>query len=122
MAAEFHVSKEVAILGVSLFVEGMGVGPLLLGPLSEFYGRNPVYWVAYSLFFVFSFPVAFAPNIGKCNANHTVVFSIHTQPFCVVCSACFLVFRFLGGFVSSAFLSVAGGSVSDLFSNATVAT
>ena len=34
----------------------------------------------------------------------------------------FLVFRFLSGFVSSAFLSVAGGSVGDLFTNAKVAT
>ena len=64
MAADFRVSKEVAILGVSLFVQGMGVGPLLLGPLSEFYGRNPVYWASYFVFFVLSFPVAFAPNIG----------------------------------------------------------
>ena len=34
----------------------------------------------------------------------------------------FLVFRFLTGFSSSAFLSVAGGSVSDLFDNKKVAT
>ncbi|THH04362.1 hypothetical protein EW145_g5577 [Phellinidium pouzarii] len=95
---DFHVSKEVTILGISLYVEGLGCGPLLLGPLSEFYGRNPVYWVSYFLFFVFSFPVAFAPNI-------TV----------------FLIFRFIGGFAGSAFLSVAGGSVGDLFSNESVA-
>lgn len=34
----------------------------------------------------------------------------------------FLAFRFITGFCGSAFLSVAGGSISDLFSNATVAT
>lgn len=33
----------------------------------------------------------------------------------------YLIFRFITGFCGSAFLSVAGGSVSDLFSNATVA-
>lgn len=60
----FHVSQEVAILGISLYVEGMGIGPLLLGPLSEFYGRAHVYWVSYIFFFAFSFPVAFAPNMG----------------------------------------------------------
>ena len=64
VAEEFHVSKTVTILGISLFVEGLGCGPLLLGPLSEFYGRNPVYLISYSLFWVFSWPVAFAPNIG----------------------------------------------------------
>lgn len=63
-SSTFHVSKEVAILGISLYVEGMGIGPLLLGPLSEFYGRNPVYYASYSLFLIFSFPVAFAPNIS----------------------------------------------------------
>jgi len=95
---DFHVSKEVTILGVSLFILGLGLGPLLLGPLSEFYGRNPVYWVSYSLFWIFSWPVAFAPNV-----------------------AVFLVFRLFGGFSGSAFLSVAGGSVSDLFANEDVA-
>lgn len=59
------MSKEVTILGISLYVEGLGTGPLLLGPLSEFYGRNPVYYVSYFLFLVLSFPVAFAPNVGS---------------------------------------------------------
>ena len=36
--------------------------------------------------------------------------------------AVFLVFRFLSGFAGAAFLSVAGGSVSDLFTNEKVAT
>ena len=63
-AAAFHVSKEVTILAISLYVMGLGTGPLLLGPLSEFYGRNPVYYVSYAFFLVFSFPVAFAPNAG----------------------------------------------------------
>ncbi|KAF4568662.1 hypothetical protein EYR36_010675 [Pleurotus pulmonarius] len=99
VAEEFHVSHVVTILSISLFVEGLGVGPLLVGPLSEVYGRNVVYRVSYALFFVFSWPVAFAPNI-----------------------AVYLIFRFVTGLCGSAFLSVAGGSVSDLFSDATVAS
>lgn len=63
VAEQFNVSKEVAILGVSLFVLGLGLGPLVAGPTSETYGRNMVYRVSFSLFFVFTFPVAFAPNI-----------------------------------------------------------
>ncbi|KAH7924128.1 MFS general substrate transporter [Leucogyrophana mollusca] len=97
-AETFHVSHEVTVLGISLFVSGLGAGPLLVGPLSEVYGRNIVYRVSYVLFFIFTFPVAFAPNI-----------------------AVFLVFRLITGFCGSAFLSVAGGSVSDMFPNATVA-
>lgn len=65
MARQFHVSKEVAILGVSLFVLGLGLGPLVAGPMSEIYGRNMVYRWSLLSFFVLMFPVAFAPNICK---------------------------------------------------------
>ncbi|SPO25355.1 related to multidrug resistant protein [Ustilago trichophora] len=90
---EFGVSKEVAILGLSLFVIGLGIGPMLLGPLSEFYGRRPVYLVSYTAFTLLGLPVSFANNL-----------------------AVFLIFRFLTGFCGSAFLSVAGGTVADVFS------
>lgn len=36
---EFDCSQIVATLGLSLFILGLGLGPMLLGPLSEFYGR-----------------------------------------------------------------------------------
>ncbi|KAG8910828.1 hypothetical protein FRC01_006106, partial [Tulasnella sp. 417] len=94
MQEQWHVSSYVTILGISLFVGGLGIGPLLLGPLSEFYGRNFVYWSSFALFLVLNLPVALAPNI-----------------------VVYLVFRFLTGFSGAAFLSVAGGSVSDLFAN-----
>ncbi|KZT01401.1 MFS general substrate transporter [Laetiporus sulphureus 93-53] len=99
LARDLHTVHEVTILGVSLFVEGLGFGPLLVGPLSEVYGRNHIYCVSYFLFWVFTWPVAFPPNI-----------------------ATYLVFRFITGFCGSAFLSVAGGSVSDMFVNEKVAT
>ncbi|GLB45677.1 putative MFS general substrate transporter [Lyophyllum shimeji] len=98
VADEFRIPHLVAVLSLSLFVEGLGLGPLLVGPLSEVYGRNIVYRVSYSLFFLCSFPVAFAPN-----------------------ASVYLIFRFASGFCGAAFLSVAGGSVSDLFSDSTVA-
>ncbi|KAF9462855.1 major facilitator superfamily domain-containing protein [Collybia nuda] len=98
VSKEFGVSHIVTILAISLFIEGLGLGPLLVGPLSEVYGRNIVYRVSYSLFFMCAFPVAFAPNVYV-----------------------YLIFRFVMGFCGAAFLSVAGGSVSDLFSDDTVA-
>lgn len=61
---EFGISKEVSILSVSLFVMGLGVGPLLLGPLSEFYGRWKVYVYSYAILFALTFGVAFSPNAG----------------------------------------------------------
>ncbi|KAL1888355.1 hypothetical protein Cpir12675_006211 [Ceratocystis pirilliformis] len=41
--AKFGVSQEVAILGVSLFVLGFAIGPMLWAPLSELYGRQVVF-------------------------------------------------------------------------------
>lgn len=35
---EFGISRTVAILPVSLFLIGLGTGPLVIGPLSEVYG------------------------------------------------------------------------------------
>ncbi|KAH7346295.1 major facilitator superfamily domain-containing protein [Rhexocercosporidium sp. MPI-PUGE-AT-0058] len=89
---EFHCSKIVATLGLSLFIMGLGVGPMLLGPLSEFYGRRPIYWVSFSMFIIWLIPSAVAKNIQT-----------------------MLIARFLDGLSGSAFLSVAGGTVGDMF-------
>ncbi|ODN90718.1 polyamine transporter 1 [Cryptococcus wingfieldii CBS 7118] len=48
----FTFSQEVAILTISLFVAGYCVGPLLWGPLSESYGRRPIFIIA---FFCYTF-------------------------------------------------------------------
>ena len=37
---EFGVSRTIAILPVSLFLMGLGTGPLIIGPLSEVYGAS----------------------------------------------------------------------------------
>lgn len=65
IAAEFHVPHEVTILSITFFVAGLGIGPLLTGPLSEVYGRNIIYRVSYILLCAFTFGVAFAPDIGE---------------------------------------------------------
>ncbi|KAL7282085.1 hypothetical protein ACG7TL_003554 [Trametes sanguinea] len=99
LVRDLHTTHEVAILSISLYVLGLGIGPMFVGPLSELYGRNVIYRTSYVLFFAFTWPTAFPPNI-----------------------ATYLVFRFITGLCGAAFLSVAGGSVSDLFDNAHVAT
>jgi len=35
LITEFHTSREIATLGLSLFVVGLGIGPMVLSPLSE---------------------------------------------------------------------------------------
>lgn len=49
---EFDISRVVATLGLSLFVIGLGIGPMVLGPLSEFYGRRPIYIASFTFFLI----------------------------------------------------------------------
>ena len=92
ITTEFHISRVVATLGLSLFVMGLGLGPMILGPLSEFYGRRPIYIISFACFMIWLIPCAVAKNI-------------ETE----------LVSRFIDGVAGSAFLSVAGGTVGDMF-------
>ncbi|SGY62556.1 BQ5605_C007g04707 [Microbotryum silenes-dioicae] len=90
----FGVSQVVATLGLSLFVLAYGIGPMILAPLQEMprQGRTPVYIIGLLLFFIFQFPIVFAPNI-----------------------ATILVFRFFSGFVGSPALATGGASMIDIF-------
>jgi MFS family permease len=60
---EFHTAHTVSVLAVSLYVMGLGFGPLLFAPFSEMWGRTPVYRIAFFLFTVFGFAVAFAGDM-----------------------------------------------------------
>ncbi|KAK0660157.1 Efflux pump FUB11 [Lasiodiplodia hormozganensis] len=88
----FSVSAEVGTVGLSMYILGFAVGPLMLAPLSEYFGRSPVYVWSWLLLVIFQIPLALAPNIG------TVI----------VC-------RLLQGFFGSAPLTNTGGTVSDLW-------
>jgi MFS family permease len=121
---EFGISQEVAILSVSLFVLGLGSGPLLLGPVSEFVGRRKVYLASYLVFLLFNIPVALANNIGESPgwASQSVlpVRSSKLNTPDRDNTAVHLIFRFITGFAGSAFLSISGGTVSDMFINSEV--
>ncbi|OLN89943.1 putative transporter mfs2-like protein 2 [Colletotrichum chlorophyti] len=91
---EFHSSRIISTLGLSAFVMGIALGPLISSPLSEFYGRRPIYLLSYSLFIIWTIPSAVARNI------QTII-----------------VARLLAGAAGSAFLSVSGGTVGDLFNH-----
>jgi len=43
----FHIGSEVGTLGLSLYVFGLSLGPMFLAPLSEYYGRTPLYILPY---------------------------------------------------------------------------
>lgn len=90
---KYHVSLEVAILTCSIMVCGFAVGPLLWSPLSEIIGRRPVYIISLGLYVIFNIPCALSPNIGG-----------------------LLACRFLCGVFSSSGLSLAGGTIADIWS------
>ncbi|KAI1066916.1 hypothetical protein LB507_011349 [Fusarium sp. FIESC RH6] len=92
IAQDLNCSSTVATLGVTTFLLGFGTGPLIFAPLSEIYGRNPVYRSTLLLFVLFNIGCALSPNI-----------------------AALLVFRFLCGFFGSPTVTNSGGSLTDLW-------
>ena len=88
----FHVSTEVVTLGLSLFVLGFAVGPILFAPLSELYGRQPVFVSTYGALALFNAGAAGAKNIQA-----------------------LLVLRFFGGLFGSSPLTNAGGQIADMY-------
>lgn len=92
MEAELHNSRFVSVLGLSTFVLGLAFGPMFCGPLSEIYGRRPIYLASWAVYLIFLVPQAVATNV----------------PTIIAC-------RFLNGFSGSAFLTVSGGTIRDLF-------
>ncbi|KAH3899401.1 MFS transporter SCDLUD_004844 [Saccharomycodes ludwigii] len=94
---KFHLGHEVGVLGISLFIFGLGVGPLFLSPLSELYGRKPTFIL--SLFMLICWEILTAWS--KTYAG-------------------IMLGRFLSGFFGSAFLSVAGGVLTDILSRSEI--
>lgn len=89
---EFHVSEVAESLATGLYLIGFGAGGLINSPLSEMVGRYPVYMGTLTILGTWLLGAALAPNFGGQ-----------------------IVFRFLAGFVGSAPLTVAGGSIADIW-------
>ncbi|KAH9929016.1 MFS polyamine transporter [Epithele typhae] len=93
IAAQFGVTNSsVSALLTSIFVLGYVFGPLLLGPLSEVYGRARVLQAANFWYLAWNFGCAFAQNIGE-----------------------MLVFRLLAGLGGSGTLTIGGGVLGDVW-------
>jgi len=91
-AKDVGVSPTVATLGLSLYVLGLAFGPMSLAPLSEYYGRRPVYIVSYGIFLVLLLSTSTVESLAP-----------------------FLVLRFFSGYFSSTTISNFGGTIADLF-------
>ncbi|KAI0061940.1 MFS general substrate transporter, partial [Artomyces pyxidatus] len=91
---EFHVSHVAATLGLTMFVLGYGVAPMIFSPMSEMpqMGRMPIYLVTLAIFVVLQVPTALATNFGM-----------------------LLAFRFITGFFGSPILGTGGATIADLY-------
>ncbi|KAF2267682.1 MFS general substrate transporter [Lojkania enalia] len=78
---------------VSVYVLGFAFGPLIIAPLSEMYGRLPLYHICNMCFVIWTIAAATASNMSM-----------------------FIVFRFLMGCFGGAPLVLGGGTIADLIS------
>ncbi|KAF2720382.1 MFS general substrate transporter [Polychaeton citri CBS 116435] len=92
IAEGLDTTTETVIGCTTGFVVMLGVGPLFLAPLSETFGRRPLYLICFSIFALLQIPSALAPNIGTLIAMRT-----------------------LSGFFGSVGIANGGGSISDMF-------
>ncbi|KAI9430829.1 putative caffeine resistance protein 5 [Lactarius indigo] len=94
VTSEFHVSNVAALVGLTTFVAGYGLGPMVWAPLSEIpqIGRMPVYIFTLIMFVVLQVPTALATNYGMLMA-----------------------FRFLTGFFGSPILATGGATIADMY-------
>ncbi|KAF3397779.1 hypothetical protein F1880_006307 [Penicillium rolfsii] len=90
---QFGIGNEVATLGVSLFVLGFAIGPLLWAPLSEMFGRQLLFATTYAALTAFN-----AGCTGSKNAYTLIIL------------------RFFAGAFGSSPLTNAGGVIADMFS------
>lgn len=89
-----HVGTVPVILGLTLFVEGYAVGPLIFSPLSEVpqIGRQKIYVLSLIVFICLQIPTALGSSLGV-----------------------LLPMRFLAGVFGSPALSTGGASLADIW-------
>ncbi|KXL44167.1 hypothetical protein M433DRAFT_68591 [Acidomyces richmondensis BFW] len=92
IAQHFHVSVTAAILSLSLFVVGLGIGPIIAAPLSEHFGRNAVYVTTAPVYMLFILGAGFSKSFGG-----------------------LLVCRLLAGIAGGPVLAVGSGTTADMF-------
>lgn len=92
LVIHFQASTTLVTAGISLFVLGFAVGPLLWAPLSEIYGRQIIFIITFGVFTAFN---------GGAIAESGI--------------ATLLVMRFFAGSSGSSPFTNAGGVIADIF-------
>ncbi|KAJ5280359.1 MFS general substrate transporter [Penicillium angulare] len=92
MEKEFgYDNPTIEILTVTISSMGFAVGPMFIAPLSEVFGRVPIYRVASICYLGFTVGCSRSTNVGE-----------------------FLVFRLLTGLAASPFMTTGGGTIADI--------
>lgn len=68
MAGFFHTSPSLVALSLTTGMIGLAAGQIMIGPLSDKYGRRPLLLLSMALFVVASVACIFSPNIYVFNA------------------------------------------------------
>ncbi|KAF4625947.1 hypothetical protein G7Y89_g12215 [Cudoniella acicularis] len=90
---EFHSTSSIlSEIVISIYVLGFAIGPLIIAPLSEIYGRKPLYLVSCFLFLVFTIACGVSSNLNM-----------------------LIVFRFFAGCAGSTAPTLGGATIGDMF-------
>jgi len=92
IAEDLNASATTVIGTTTGFLIMLGIGPLILAPLSETFGRRNLYLVCFAIFAVLQIPTALAPNV-----------------------AFLIAVRSVSGFFGSIGVANDGGTISDMF-------
>ena len=92
IASDLNTKSETVVGATTAFVVCLGLGPLILAPLSETFGRRILYLTCFTIFVLSQIPTALSPNIGSLIGWRTV-----------------------SGFFGSVGIANGGGTISDMF-------
>ncbi|GAC97838.1 multidrug transporter [Pseudozyma hubeiensis SY62] len=87
-------NHELSLLGIAIYPLGFALPPLVLAPLSEVFGRNPMYLVCHLCYTVLFIGLGFANN-----------------------TATVIILRFLQGAFGSTGSTMVGGTISDIWNS-----
>lgn len=92
IAEIFHLSRTTSLLPLTLYTLGLSIGPVLIAPFSEVFGRKPIYVLSSTCLLAF---------LGGASASRNY--------------ATLLVCRALAGILGSAAVATGAGTISDCF-------
>ncbi|KAH7109425.1 major facilitator superfamily domain-containing protein [Dendryphion nanum] len=92
IASDLHTTPTAIIATTTGFVIMLGLGPLILAPLSETFGRRKLYLICFGIFTLLQIPTALSPNV-----------------------AFLITLRSISGFFGSIGIANGGGTISDMF-------